>query len=56
MTDIGYNDLIDRIVNREVIPPERMTLAELNSWLNGYAKCQNDIIDIINECRKGQKE
>ena len=51
LTSIGYNYIIDQVVNRKVQPPEEMYTMELRAWLTGYAKCQNDIIDIINKLK-----
>ncbi len=51
LTSIGYNYIIDQVVNRKVQPPEEMYTMELSAWLTGYAKCQNDIIDIINKLK-----
>ena len=51
LTSIGYNYIIDQIVNRKVQPPKEMYTMELSAWLTGYAKCQNDIIDIINKLK-----
>lgn len=47
LTKQGYDNIIDRIINREVEPPKDKNCAELNAWLQGYADCQNAIIDII---------
>ena len=27
--------------------PEKLSVRELNSWLNGYARCQIDILEMI---------
>ena len=51
-TPIGIDWLKDRIVNRSINPPEMRTLSELQGWLEGYATCQNDILDIIDEMYK----
>lgn len=41
-----YDNIINRIVNREITPP-KMNVYDMHIWLSAYAKCQNDIIDII---------
>lgn len=46
LTKIGYDNIIEYIVNREVTPP-KMNVYDMHIWLSAYAKCQNDIIDII---------
>ena len=51
LTKIGIDNLIYRIVNREVKLEEAMTTPKLNAWLNGYAQCQADVLDIIDEMR-----
>lgn len=47
LTKIGYDQIIEQIVNRTVQPPNDMTVEMLNAWLKGYATCQNDILEII---------
>ena len=56
MTDTGYKMVIDRIVNRQVVPPTDLSIRELSVWLNAYAQCQNDILDVIETLRKGQRD
>lgn len=56
MTDSGYKDLMERIINRTVeIPNNAWKLESVQSWLEGYAKCQLDILDIIDNLRKVQE-
>jgi hypothetical protein len=47
LTQHNYETIISRIVNRRVTPPTDKDCYQLNNWLQGYAQCQNDIIDII---------
>ena len=56
MTDIGYKWIKDSIINRTIEPPKAMTTHEMCAWLSGYAKCQNDILELIDKLSKGQKE
>lgn len=56
LTRIGYEDLIDRIVNRTLDPPRGITASGMTQWLNGYATCQHDIIDLIQSLMIDQKE
>lgn len=56
MTALEYLYLIDRIVNRTVEPPVVDSTEELNGWLNGYAECQLDILNIIAEVRKESRD
>ena len=53
LTTQGYDNIIDRIVNRIVKPPEELTANELCIWCNAYAECQDNIIDIINKLKEG---
>ncbi len=50
VTDI-LNLVISKVVNRSVEVPNDMTVSELNSWLNGYARCQDDILELIDELK-----
>jgi len=51
LTKVGYDNIIDRIVNRKVEPPKDMNCITLYAWLTGYTDCQQDIINIIKELR-----
>ena len=47
MTKIGLEHIADSIINRIVEVPDDLALRDLTAWLNGYAKCQNDILEMI---------
>ena len=51
LTKMGYDDLMSRVVNRTIQPPDGMTVDKLHAWLSGYAKCQHDILEIICELK-----
>ena len=51
LTKMGYDQIIERIINRAVDPPVKKTCIELTAWLTGYADCQNAIIDIIRKMK-----
>lgn len=51
LTKMGYDNITDRIINRTVQPPNDMNCIELNAWLAGYADCQHDILDIIEQLK-----
>lgn len=51
LTKHGYDLAIDKIVNRTVEPPKDLNVFELNMWLNAYAECQKDIIDVLAKLR-----
>ena len=51
LTKIGYDNIIDRIINRKVETPKDMNCITLHAWLTGYTDCQHDIINIIKELR-----
>lgn len=52
LTKVGYDHIIDRIVNRKVEPPKDMNCITLYAWMTGYADCQHDIIDIIEKLKE----
>lgn len=56
MTDIGYSEIMDRITEKEVVPPINLNALELSTWLNGYTKCQLDILGIIEELKNGRNQ
>lgn len=47
MTKIGLEHIAHAIINRIVEVPDDLALRDLTAWLNGYAKCQNDILELI---------
>ena len=51
LTMMGYDLIIDKIVNRTVEAPEGLTARELLIWMNAYADCQDDILDIIEKLK-----
>lgn len=51
LTISGYDGIIDRIINRTVQPPNDKRCFELNAWLQGYADCQNAILEIIGQLK-----
>lgn len=51
LTKIGYEDIINRILNRTVQPPNDMRVETLDAWLIGYAKCQSDVLEIISKLK-----
>lgn len=54
ITKIGYGQLIEEIKARHVIMPSELKIKEeLMAWLNGYAKCENDILDLIRKKQEG---
>lgn len=53
MINTGYDMIIDRIVNREVEPPKFENVRSMNAWLNGYARCQFEILELISELKEG---
>lgn len=58
MTNLGFQDIFDRIVNRTINypTPHTMTVRDMQNWLNGYAKCQFDILNIIKDMMDGESE
>ena len=54
MTEIDYKYIRDKIMNRSVDPPKDLTLGLLQGWLTGYAQCQQDILEVIDQIEKGE--
>ena len=52
MTDIGIKDIENRVSGRQVYPPEGLTCEQLQAWLAGYAQCQRDVMDVIEELKE----
>lgn len=53
MTKIGYDDILNRIHAHPVLVPDDMTTEQLQSWFEGYSQSQRDVINIIEELKKG---
>ena len=52
MTDlINRDDMIYRIVNRQVTTPDFVGDGIAEYWRNGYVTCQHDILDIIESAK-----
>ena len=51
LTKMGYDEIINRILNRTVQPPNDMRVETLDAWLIGYAKCQSDVLEIIGKLK-----
>ena len=47
MTKIGLEHIANEIRHRIVEPPYDMSIETLQAWLNGYARCQEDILEVI---------
>lgn len=45
----GCNDLLRRLEDVRIRPPEGMGAAELRAWLDGYLKCMEDARRIVRE-------
>ena len=59
MTKTGYEYIVQCIKGRIVEPPIGYSCKDLGYWLSGYAKCQQDIIDILKNMTEdgmGKKE
>ena len=48
MTKIGLEQIMNDIRHRIIEPPYVMSIEALQGWINGYAKCQEDILELIN--------
>lgn len=51
MGELGIDMILSaikgKITKRKVEPPKSDTMENLQSWMNGYAQCQRDILGII---------
>lgn len=57
LTKHGWNWLLQRIATMPVdMPKEPMIAIEAKAWMDGYLKCQTDIIKMVEEMSKGQKD
>ena len=53
LTKMGYDDIITRIQNMVIRPPQDMNVETLYAWLKGYADAQNAVVEMIDGL-KGQ--
>lgn len=51
LTKMGYDMIVEHIINMKIQPPNDKTCFELNAWLQGYADCQNTILEIIGKMK-----
>ena len=52
-----YKKLRDEITRRVVtIPDGDHTVESLSAWLSGYAQCQHEILDLIQELEEGDPQ
>lgn len=56
MTKIGLEHIANEIRHRIVEPPYDMSIEVLQAWLNGYARCQEDILGLISEYMEDQHD
>lgn len=47
MTKIGLEHIANEIRHRIVDPPYDMSTETLQGWINGYTRCQEDILELI---------
>ena len=47
LTKAGFDGLFNRIVNSTVNPPTDLTAEMLKTWVEGYMRCQDDVLTII---------
>lgn len=50
-----YDEITKRIMEKLVDIPEDLDARQLMQWLKGYAKAQNDVIEIIMDIKKSKK-
>lgn len=56
MTKIGLEHIAKEIINRFVEVPDDLALRDLTAWLNGYARCQRDILELIGKYMEDQRD
>lgn len=57
MTETGWNMVLNKITTIPVeIPGRQMIAIEAKAWMDGYLKAQTDILELIEEIIKGQKD
>lgn len=57
MTEEGWNWILSKIITMPVELPKGPLIAiEAKAWMDGYLKAQTDILTMLEEMRKGQKE
>ena len=56
MTKIGLEHIANAIINRFVEVPDDLALRDLTAWLNGYTRCQNDILELIGKYMEEQRD
>lgn len=49
MTKIGYAEILERIRNHKITPPDDLTADQMIDWLSGYYECMKDVTAIIKE-------
>jgi transcriptional regulator with XRE-family HTH domain len=55
--EIEWHFLLKKITNTSVdMPKEPMIAIEAKAWMDGYLKCQTDIIKMVEEMSKGQRD
>lgn len=56
MTDAGYEHIKKRIKDMPIQAPPDLSMMELQAWFLGASKMYSDIIKILDEIGKGQRE
>lgn len=56
MTNVGLNDLKERIRNIDLYPPNGMTVEELSCWLRGAEHMHASVINLIKDLEEGQHD
>ena len=56
-SEIEWHFLLEKITTTLVdMPKEPMIAIEAKAWMDGYLKCQTDIIKMVEEMSKGQRD
>lgn len=56
MTNVGYEYIKNRIKDMPIQAPSDLSMLELQAWFLGASKMYSDIIKILEEMEKGQRD
>lgn len=51
LTKMGYDQIIERVLNIKTTLPELLTVDEAKLYLDGYQRCQIEIFKLLNELK-----
>lgn len=51
LTKMGFDQIIERVLNMKTTLPELLTVDEARLYLEGYSRCQIEIFKLLNELK-----